>query len=111
VKQNRVTLQIIVSVILSKRISLDSIWLLTCKFLELLLRVDSNSPDNHRNDLFNKVSSTFSEMINHPDPEFRKNADPFHTAFQLAYKTDSSYFGAGGWLTKDPQEAVKFGLA
>jgi hypothetical protein len=50
-------------------------------------------------------------MINHPDPEFRKNTDPFHTAFQLAYKTDASYFGAGGWLTKDPQEAVKFGLA
>jgi len=65
----------------------------------------------YMNDLFNKVSSTFSEMINHPDPEFRKKADPFHTAFQLAYKTDVAYFGAGGWLTKDPEEAVKFGLA
>lgn len=50
-------------------------------------------------------------MINHPDFEFRKNTDPLHTAFQLAYKTDVSYFGAGGWLTKDPEEAVKFGLA
>ena len=50
-------------------------------------------------------------MVNHPDAEFRKNTDPFHTAFQLAYKTDVSYFGADGWLTKDPQEAVKFGLA
>lgn len=66
---------------------------------------------SHRNDLFNKVSSTFSEMINHPDANFRKNTDPFHTAFQLAYKTDVAYFGAGGWLTKDPKEAVNFGLA
>ncbi|KIM47488.1 hypothetical protein M413DRAFT_15705 [Hebeloma cylindrosporum] len=65
----------------------------------------------YMNDLFNKVSASFSEMVNHPDPEFRKNTDPFHTAFQLAYKTDVTYFGADGWLTKDPQEAVKFGLA
>ncbi|KAF8167337.1 S-adenosyl-L-methionine-dependent methyltransferase [Crassisporium funariophilum] len=65
----------------------------------------------YMNDLFNKVSASFSEMINHPDMEFRKNTDPLHTAFQLAYKTDVSYFGANGWLTKDPQEAVKFGLA
>jgi len=50
-------------------------------------------------------------MINHTDSDFRKNTDPFHTAFQLAYKTDVAYFGAGGWLTKDPEEAVKFGLA
>jgi hypothetical protein len=49
-------------------------------------------------------------MINHPDIEFRKNTDPFHTAFQLAFNTDIAYFGAGGWLTKYPQEAVKFGL-
>ncbi|KDR85757.1 hypothetical protein GALMADRAFT_218846 [Galerina marginata CBS 339.88] len=65
----------------------------------------------YMNDLFNKVSASFSEMVNHPDAEFRKNTDPLHTAFQLAYKTDVSYFGADGWLTKDPQEAVKFGLA
>ena len=64
-----------------------------------------------RNDLFNKVSVGFSEMLNHPDPEFKKNTDPFHTAFQLSYKTDVAFFGAGGWLTKDPQEAVKFGLS
>ena len=49
-------------------------------------------------------------MINHPDIDFRKNTDPFHTAFQLAFNTDIPYFGAGGWLTKYPQEAVKFGL-
>ncbi|KIK07236.1 hypothetical protein K443DRAFT_627000 [Laccaria amethystina LaAM-08-1] len=65
----------------------------------------------YMNDLFNKVSVGFSEMINHPDPEFKKNTDPFHTAFQLSYKTDVAFFGAGGWLTKDPQEAVKFGLS
>ncbi len=64
-----------------------------------------------RNALFSKISDTYPTMINHPDPEFRKNTDPFHTAFQLAYNTDVAYFGAGGWLTKDPQEAVKFGLA
>jgi len=50
-------------------------------------------------------------MLNHPDPEFKKNTDPFHTAFQLSYTTDVAFFGAGGWLTKDPQEAVKFGLS
>jgi hypothetical protein len=50
-------------------------------------------------------------MLNHPDPEFRKNNDPLHTAFQLSYKTDVSFFGVGGWLTKDPAEAIKFGLA
>lgn len=49
-------------------------------------------------------------MINHPDPEFRKNTDPFHTAFQLAYNTDVAYFGANGWLTKHPEEAIKLSL-
>ncbi|KAF9526425.1 S-adenosyl-L-methionine-dependent methyltransferase [Crepidotus variabilis] len=65
----------------------------------------------YMNDLFNKISASFSEMVNHPDPEFRKNNDPFHTAFQLAFKTNISYFGADGWLTKDPEEAIKFGLS
>ena len=64
-----------------------------------------------RNDLFNKVTVAFPDMLNHPDSEFRKNTDPLHTAFQLSYKTDVSFFGAGGWLTKDPGEAIKFGLA
>lgn len=50
-------------------------------------------------------------MINHPDEAFRKNNDPLHTAFQLAYKTNVSFFGADGWLTKDPEEAIRFGLA
>lgn len=50
-------------------------------------------------------------MLNHPDPEFKKSSDPVHTAFQLSYKTDVSFFGADGWLTKDPEEAIKFGLA
>jgi hypothetical protein len=50
-------------------------------------------------------------MLNHPDAEFRKNTDPLHTAFQLSHKTDVSFFGADGWLTKDPEEAIKFGLA
>ena len=63
-----------------------------------------------RNGLFAKVAASFSEMMNHPDIEFRKNTDPFHTAFQLAFNTDIAYFGAGGWLTKYPKEAVKFGL-
>jgi len=64
-----------------------------------------------RNDLFNKVSASFSDMVNHPEAEFRDSISPLHTAFQLSYKTDVSFFGADGWLTKDPQEAVKFGLA
>ena len=63
-----------------------------------------------RNGLFAKVAASFSEMINNPDIKFRKKTDPFHTAFQLAFNTDIAYFGAGGWLTKNPQEAVKFGL-
>ncbi|KAF9454163.1 S-adenosyl-L-methionine-dependent methyltransferase [Macrolepiota fuliginosa MF-IS2] len=65
----------------------------------------------YMNALFSKVSDSYPAMINHPEQDFRKNTDPFHTAFQLAYDTDVTYFGAGGWLTKDPQEAVKFGLA
>ncbi|TFK41818.1 S-adenosyl-L-methionine-dependent methyltransferase [Crucibulum laeve] len=65
----------------------------------------------YMNELFNKVTVGFPEMINHPNPEFRKKNDPFHTAFQLSYKTDVAFFGAGGWLTQDPQEAVKFGLS
>ncbi|KAG6873862.1 hypothetical protein C0995_010474 [Termitomyces sp. Mi166 len=64
-----------------------------------------------KNGLFNKVSAGFSEMINNPKPEFRKSNDPRHTAFQLTYDTDVPFFGAGGWLTKDPEEAVKFGLS
>ena len=63
-----------------------------------------------RNGLFAKIATSFSDMINHPDIEFRKNTDPFHTAFQLAFDTDMAYFGGGGWLTKYPQEAIKFGL-
>jgi hypothetical protein len=63
-----------------------------------------------RNGLFAKIAASFPEMINHPDIEFRKNMDPFHTAFQLAFNTDIAFLGAGGWLTKYPQEAVKFGL-
>jgi hypothetical protein len=50
-------------------------------------------------------------MVNHPDIEFRKKTDPFHTAFQLAFKTDIAYFGADGWLTKHPKEAIEFGLS
>ncbi|KAG6830907.1 hypothetical protein H0H92_014058 [Tricholoma furcatifolium] len=65
----------------------------------------------YMNDLLNKVTVEFSEMINHPDPEFRKSNDPFHTAFQLSYKTDVAFFGADGWLTKDAEEAKKFGLS
>jgi len=65
----------------------------------------------YMNDLFSKVTVAFPDMLNHPDPEFRKNTDPLHTAFQLSHKTDMSFFGGGGWLTKDPQEAIKFGLA
>ncbi len=64
-----------------------------------------------RNALFSKISHTYPTMINHPDPEFGKNTDPFHTAFQLAYNTQVAYFVAGGWITKDPQETRKFGLA
>jgi len=67
--------------------------------------------NDNRNDLVSEVSASFPEMVNHPDAEFRKNTDHLHTAFQLAYKTDVSYFGADGWLSKDPQEAVIFGLA
>ena len=63
-----------------------------------------------RNNLFTKVSASFYDMITHPDIEFRQNTDPFHTAFQLAFNTDIAFFGAGGWLTKYPQDAIKFGL-
>ncbi|PFH52229.1 hypothetical protein AMATHDRAFT_74293 [Amanita thiersii Skay4041] len=64
----------------------------------------------YMNEVFMKISTSFPQMINHPDSTFRANIDPFHTAFQLAFDTDVAYFGAGGWLTKDPEEAVKFGL-
>jgi hypothetical protein len=49
-------------------------------------------------------------MLNHPDPSFRKSDSPLHTAFQLAYETDLSFFGEEGWLTKYPQEARSFAL-
>ncbi|KAL0567720.1 hypothetical protein V5O48_014272 [Marasmius crinis-equi] len=65
----------------------------------------------YMNDLFNKVSVSFPEMLNHPNSQWRKSNSPLHTAFQLYYKTDVSFFGADGWLTKDPKEAVSFGLA
>ena len=54
---------------------------------------------------------SFPEMINHPDPEFKKNTDPLHTAFQLSHNTDVGFFGADGWLTRGAGEAMKFGLA
>ncbi|KAH8830153.1 S-adenosyl-L-methionine-dependent methyltransferase [Flagelloscypha sp. PMI_526] len=65
----------------------------------------------YMNDLFQKCSVDFANMINHPDPAFKASNSPLHTAFQLFYKTDVSFFGEGGWLTKDPQEAVRFGLS
>ncbi|KAG9225020.1 hypothetical protein CCMSSC00406_0001829 [Pleurotus cornucopiae] len=65
----------------------------------------------YMNELFNKISVSFPKAINHPDPEYRKKDDPFHTAFNLQYNTEVSFFGADGWLTKDPEEPVKFGLA
>ncbi|KAF8078981.1 S-adenosyl-L-methionine-dependent methyltransferase [Lyophyllum atratum] len=65
----------------------------------------------YMNNLFNKVTVKFSEMVNHPDPEFRKSNDPLHTAFQLSHNTNVSFFGADGWLTKDREEAIKFGLS
>lgn len=81
--------------------------------LSNLIKIDQ--PGYHlatyMNNLFNKVTVAFPEMLNHPDPEFKKSSDPVHTAFQLSYKTDVSFFGADGWLTKDPEEAIKFGLA
>lgn len=64
-----------------------------------------------RNELFAKISVSFPKAINHPDPEYRKKDDPFHTAFNLQFNTEVSFFGADGWLTKDPEEPVKFGLA
>ncbi|KAF9469787.1 S-adenosyl-L-methionine-dependent methyltransferase [Collybia nuda] len=64
----------------------------------------------YMNDLFSKISGEFPAMINHPDPEFKKNTDPLHTAFQISHKTDVSFFGADGWLTKDPEDAIKFGF-
>jgi len=81
--------------------------------LSNLIKKDQNGYHlaTYMNDLFNKISASFSEMINHPDIDFRKNTDPLHTAFQLAFKTDISYFGADGWLTKHPQEAIEFGLS
>lgn len=90
------------------------IWRHTCEEYNITVqyRLEYHGTDvTTRNALFSKVSDTYPAMVNHTDLEFRKNTDPFHTAFQLAYNTDVAYFGAGGWLTKDPQEAVKFGLA
>ncbi|KAG6837316.1 hypothetical protein H0H93_011411 [Arthromyces matolae] len=65
----------------------------------------------YMNDLMHKVSASFSEMINNRDAEFKKSNSPIHTAFQLSHKTDVSFFGADGWLTRDPEEAIKFGLS
>ncbi|TFK77452.1 S-adenosyl-L-methionine-dependent methyltransferase [Pluteus cervinus] len=65
----------------------------------------------YMNDLFNKVTVGFAGMINHSDESFRKSISPLHTAFQLSYNTDVAFFGADGWLTKDPEEAVRFGLS
>ncbi|KAK1234862.1 hypothetical protein PQX77_001956 [Marasmius sp. AFHP31] len=65
----------------------------------------------YMNDLFNKVSVSLPEMLNHSDSEWRKSTSPSRTAFQLYYKTEVPFFGADGWLTKDPKEAAAFGLA
>jgi hypothetical protein len=94
-------------------ISLGIIWQHICEKYNVASQhqLDCDADITTRNALFSRVSDSYPAMINHTDIDFRKNTDPFHTAFQLAYNTDVAYFGAGGWLTKDPQEAVKFGLA
>ncbi|KDQ54103.1 hypothetical protein JAAARDRAFT_80423 [Jaapia argillacea MUCL 33604] len=63
------------------------------------------------NEMFHKISEKFPEHINNPDKEFRFASDPYHTAWNLSYKTDLPYFGANSWLTNNPGEAERFGLA
>jgi len=81
--------------------------------LSSLIKKDQHSyyMSTYMNNNFTKLAGSLSQMITHPDIEFRKSTDPFHTAFQLAWNTDVAFFGAGGWLEQHPDEAFKFGLS
>ncbi|KAF5352817.1 hypothetical protein D9756_006140 [Leucocoprinus leucothites] len=63
------------------------------------------------NHLFSKTAVYFPDMINHPDPEYRKKTDPSHCAFQMAFNTDLPYFGSVSWCSTYPEEATRFALA
>lgn len=63
------------------------------------------------NGLFHRISEQLPGHLAHADPAFRAATDGAHTAWNLAYDTPVPYFGADGWLTRDPAEALKFGLA
>lgn len=65
----------------------------------------------YMNGLFHRISEKLPDHLAHPDPAFRAATDGQRTAWNLAYDTPVPYFGADGWLTKDPSEALKFGLA
>ncbi|KAF5352584.1 hypothetical protein D9756_006139 [Leucocoprinus leucothites] len=63
------------------------------------------------NHLVSKSAVYLPNMINHPDPEYRKKADPSHCAFQMAFNTDLPYFGPVSWCSKHPEDATRFALA
>jgi 2-polyprenyl-3-methyl-5-hydroxy-6-metoxy-1,4-benzoquinol methylase len=55
------------------------------------------------------MSEKLPLQIIHPDPAFRYSDSASQCAFNLAYNTPVPYFGVGGWLALDPDEAFKFG--
>ncbi|TFK53266.1 S-adenosyl-L-methionine-dependent methyltransferase [Heliocybe sulcata] len=63
------------------------------------------------NEMFHRISCAFPEHVNNPSKDFRFASDPHHTAWNIAYNTELPYFGANSWLTNNPGEAEKFGLA
>ncbi|KAL0063645.1 hypothetical protein AAF712_009443 [Marasmius tenuissimus] len=65
----------------------------------------------YMNELVGKISASLPEMLTHPDPEWRMGDSSLQTAFQLSHNTDVSFFGAGGWLTKNHDAATSFALA
>lgn len=65
----------------------------------------------YMNELFHRISEKLPAHLAHKDEAFRNAVDGTHTAWNLAYDTPVPFFGADGWLTKDPAEALRFGLS
>lgn len=76
--------------------------------------IKKDQPGSHitvLNQVHSKSAAYFPDMINHPDPEYRKKTDPSHCSFQLAYKTELPFFGSVSWCSEWPEYATKFALA
>ncbi|KAJ3569916.1 hypothetical protein NP233_g4740 [Leucocoprinus birnbaumii] len=78
--------------------------------LDLATIIGDTEDGMDRNELHNKSAVYLPDMINHPDPAYRRKTDPSHCAFQMAYDTDLPYLGPISWCSSVRGEATRLAL-